>query len=80
MSLLLYKVERGMCFSLCPYGVSFAEFRTGKCPILIATDVASRGLGESWDRWWWWDWRVLASPNSYFKMILLLIQMKFSLV
>lgn len=28
-----------------PPNVLFAEFRTGKAPILIATDVASRGLG-----------------------------------
>ena len=27
------------------YVPSFAEFKHGKAPILIATDVASRGLG-----------------------------------
>lgn len=24
----------------------FAEFRNGRCPILVATDVAARGLGQ----------------------------------
>lgn len=34
--------------SLIVYSVSgAAEFRSGKAPILIATDVASRGLGMS---------------------------------
>lgn len=25
----------------------FSEFRTGKAPIMVATDVAARGLGKS---------------------------------
>lgn len=28
-----------------PNGFIFAEFRDGRAPILVATDVASRGLG-----------------------------------
>ena len=35
--------EKGSCFSV--FFVSSSEFRAGKSPILIATDVASRGLG-----------------------------------
>ena len=31
----------------CPLFVSFLEFRKGNAPILVATDVASRGLGLS---------------------------------
>jgi hypothetical protein len=30
---------------MCNFFVVVAEFRTGKSPILVATDVAARGLG-----------------------------------
>ena len=38
---------RGSAFIMSDfYSFNFSEFKYGKAPILIATDVASRGLGQ----------------------------------
>ena len=36
---------RGVAYFLGVFKLIFSEFKTGKVPILLATDVAARGLG-----------------------------------